>query len=143
MVDSHKYMSWQESQASKYRQVLPTLTAFDFRRQWALLLSSPHLNLSHACITKASSNVTLQLGAVSADHKQTHPPASNRTALTILFALNCGHRRKLSMLLALLYKLMSVLCIEYIFLYLCTEYVDAAIEFAQAYIQVLNLIRSP
>ena len=46
------------------------------------------------------------------------------------------------MLLALLYKFVSVLCIEYIFQYLSTDYVDAAVEFAQAYIQVLDLIRS-
>jgi len=46
------------------------------------------------------------------------------------------------MLLALIYKFISVLCIEYIFYYLSTEYVEAAIEFTQAYIQVLDLIRS-
>jgi len=46
------------------------------------------------------------------------------------------------MLLALLSKLFSVLCIEYAFHYLCTDYVEATIDFMRAYIQVLDLIQS-
>ena len=46
------------------------------------------------------------------------------------------------MLLALLVKLISVLCIEYVFHYFCTDYVDTSIEFFQAYIQVLDIIHS-
>lgn len=45
-------------------------------------------------------------------------------------------------MLVLVVKLISVLCIEYIFSYLCTDYVDATIEFMQAYIQVLELLNS-
>ena len=46
------------------------------------------------------------------------------------------------MLLALLVKFISVLGIEYSFHYLSTDYVDATIEFMQAYIQILDLVRS-
>lgn len=37
-------------------------------------------------------------------------------------------------------QLMSVLAIEQICHYLCNDYVDAAIEFVQAYIQILEAI---
>lgn len=46
------------------------------------------------------------------------------------------------MLVALIVKVISVLCIEYLFHYLCTDYVEATIEFVQAYIQVLELLNS-
>lgn len=46
------------------------------------------------------------------------------------------------MLLALISKFISVLCIEQIFHYLCTDYVEATIEFTQAYIQILDLLHS-
>jgi len=46
------------------------------------------------------------------------------------------------MLLALIAKFISVLCIEYVFYYLCTDYVQASIEFFQAYIQVLDILHS-
>ena len=46
------------------------------------------------------------------------------------------------MLLALLVKFLSILGIEYSFHYLSTAYVDATIEFMQAYIQIVDLIRS-
>ena len=98
------------------------------------------LTSSHAF--RVACGVILQLGALSADHNTPFRLLSILQRLQLLFLPHCGHSRELSMLLALLSKLASVLCIEYIFHYLSTDYVDAAVEFAQAYIQVLDLIHS-
>lgn len=45
----------------------------------------------------------------------------------------------LLLVIFLLIILIRVLCIEYVFHYLSTDYVQAAIEFTQVYIQVIDL----
>ena len=48
----------------------------------------------------------------------------------------------LSLLLELVYKLLSSLVTEYWFHWLCTDYIDSLIEFIQAYITIIDLVRN-
>lgn len=45
------------------------------------------------------------------------------------------------LLLELVYKLLSTVATEYMFNYLCTDYLNSLIEFVQAYITVIDLVR--
>ena len=46
------------------------------------------------------------------------------------------------LLFALVAKLLSLLATKYIFRWLCTDYLDALVEFTQAYITVTDLVRN-